>query len=179
MIGAASRRISTSLPSSRRSSSASLLDHVAMDAVFFVVAIWACSQSPIVAIPHVAIPHVAISTTCKQAHDRSRRVGAARGARGLAALFYLPRCPARARGRGGKALRALPGAAKSLNDQCLLAICKDCPIWSSKSGPMVGDSSTADYRILGEVIDIARLVLEIHHLTGHLKPTTSARFPKL
>jgi hypothetical protein len=34
------------------------------------------------------------------------------------------------------------------------------PRSSSKSGPLVQDSSTADYRVLGEVIDIAHLVLE-------------------
>jgi hypothetical protein len=44
---------------------------------------------------------------------------------------------------------------------------------------MVGDSSTADYRVLGEVIDIAHLVLEMSHFTDHVKPSLSGRFPKL
>jgi hypothetical protein len=41
------------------------------------------------------------------------------------------------------------------------------------------DSSTADYRVLGEVIDIAHLVLEMSHFTDHVKPSLSGRFPKL
>jgi hypothetical protein len=48
-----------------------------------------------------------------------------------------------------------------------------------QSGPMVGDSSTADYRVLDEVIDIAHLVLEMSLLTDHVKPSLSGRFPKL
>src|SRR5207249_1450717 len=44
---------------------------------------------------------------------------------------------------------------------------------------LLNRATIVNYRVLGEVIDIAHLVLETSHLTYHIKPTTSGRFPKL
>jgi hypothetical protein len=96
-----------------------------------------------------------------------------------AVLTYLYPAPAGRTSRWKSFRPALSASEKSLIPQYVLAICKTRPRWSSKSGPMVGDSSTADYRVLDEVIDIAHLVLEMSHFTDHVKPSLSGRFPKL